>query len=132
MVIAALRRLDETAAPVLPVAEPALRGLTGTLASSSSSSSSSSGLGPAAAAASPAVDHRPVAGPPPAAPAPRTAVTSGHAWTAEADEELRDAVDAGVGLEELCDHLELTPDVVSVRLEQLGLRLGEATLGFGS
>ncbi len=125
MVIAALRRLDETAAPVLAVAEPALRGLTGALRSATTAP------GQAAAAVSPAVDHRPVAGPPPAAPAPRTAVTSGHAWSAEADEELRDAVDAGVGLDELCEHLELPPDLVSVRLEQLGLRLGEATLGLG-
>ncbi|GAA1905941.1 ATP-dependent DNA helicase [Lapillicoccus jejuensis] len=118
LVLSALRRLDETAAPVLPVAEPALRGLTGTLGAE------------AAAAVVAAAAPKPVAGPPPVAASSRTAVTGGHAWTAEADEELREAADSGVDLDELAEHLELEPDVVAARLEQLGLRLGEATLGF--
>ena len=118
LVLSALRRLDETAAPVLPVAEPALRGLTGTLGAE------------AAAAVVAAAAPKPVAGPPPVAASSRTAVTSGHAWTAEADEELREAADSGVDLAELAEHLELDAAVVAARLEQLGLRLGEATLGF--
>ncbi|MEP6798561.1 MAG: ATP-dependent DNA helicase [Lapillicoccus sp.] len=120
MVLAALRRLDEIAPPPLPVAEPARRGVTGAVA----------GTSMAAATAAP-VDPRPVAGPPPVAPSTRTAVTSGHSWTDEQDAELRDAVEAGVALDELVDHLELEAPAISVRLEQLGLRLGEPTLSFG-
>ena len=123
MVMAALTRLDEIAPPPLPVADPALRGIAGAVEGTSMAASLSAG--PAA------VDHRPVAGPPPSATSTRTAVTGGHAWTADQDAELRDAVEAGIDGDELADHLELDPEVIAVRLEQLGLRLGEPTLSFG-
>ena len=101
MVLAALKRLDEVAPEPVPVAEPALRGVTGV-----------------------------VAGPPPVAPSSRTAVTGGHAWTGEQDAELRDAVEAGIDLDDLSDHLELPAETVAARLEQLGLELGGATFSF--
>lgn len=65
--------------------------------------------------------ERPSAGPPPVARSPRTAVTGGHAWTQRQDEELREAVEAGVGIEEVAERLELAPDLVTARLNQLEL-----------
>ncbi len=64
---------------------------------------------------------RPVAVAPPVARSPRTAVTGGHAWTQEQDEELRDGVEAGVPTEALAEHLELAPDLITTRMNQLGL-----------
>ena len=110
-VLAALSRLDAMAPPPEPVAEPAARGLGG---------------------ASPMVvtDLRPKAGPPPVPESPRTAVTQGHAWTPAQDAELRDAVEAGIDLEDLVDHFELPETAIAARLEQLGLDLGDPQLGF--
>ncbi|NHI18094.1 ATP-dependent DNA helicase [Phycicoccus endophyticus] len=102
LVLGALRRLDETAPPPLPVAEPTLRGLTGAVA------------GTSMAAAAPPV-------PPDAA---RTAVTRGHAWGAAEDEELRDGVALGLTSEELAESMELPLDVVRARLDGLGLQAG--------
>jgi ATP-dependent DNA helicase DinG len=62
---------------------------------------------------------------------PRTAVTGGHAWTDEQDAELRDGVESGCTLEELADHLELAPDLVTARMTLLGLELSDApTMSF--
>ncbi|QFG68042.1 ATP-dependent DNA helicase [Ornithinimicrobium pratense] len=97
LVLGALRRLDATAPEVLPVAEPGARGIGGA-----------------------PLPTDPV----PVARSPRTAVTGGHAWSDAQDEELRDGVEAGVPLEELCEHLELAPDLVTARLNQLGLKVG--------
>ncbi|MGD8199841.1 ATP-dependent DNA helicase [Ornithinimicrobium sp. W1679] len=97
LVLGALRRLDETAGEVVPVAAPTARG-----------------LGGAAAAGPVAVDV-------PVARSPRTAVTGGHAWSTEQDEELRDGLEAGITVEELAEHLELAPDLVTARINQLGL-----------
>ncbi|MGZ4746265.1 MAG: ATP-dependent DNA helicase [Oryzihumus sp.] len=114
MVLAALKRLDETAPEPLPVHEPALRGMSGAVEGTS--------MGEAA---------RPVASAPPQARSPRTAVTQGRAWSAEEDEELRDGVDAGLSVEELADHFEVEPAVVAARLSLLGLEAsGAATLSF--
>jgi ATP-dependent DNA helicase DinG len=117
-VLAALRRLDETAPPVLAVHEPALRGVTGAVVGTTMGRTGED-----------AVEHpRPVADDPPAAQSPRTAVTQGHAWTAEADEELRDGVELGLSLEELAESLELPTDVVEARLKGLGLELADAAM----
>ncbi|MGB3762355.1 MAG: ATP-dependent DNA helicase, partial [Ornithinimicrobium sp.] len=64
---------------------------------------------------------RPVAVAPPVARSPRTAVTGGHAWTQDQDEELREGVEAGVPTEALAEHLELAPDLITTRMNQLGL-----------
>ena len=72
MVLGALRRLDEIAPPPLPVADPALRGLTGAVPGTSMGS---------AERAAPEPDERPVAEAPPPPESSRTAVTGGHAWT---------------------------------------------------
>lgn len=116
LVLAALRRLDEVAPPPLPVADPALRGLAG-------GAHAADGAAAASDTSHPAVDHRPVAGPPPVPASARTAVTGGHAWTVEQDSELRDAVEAGIDLDDLVDHLELPVDAIQARLDQLGLAL---------
>jgi ATP-dependent DNA helicase DinG len=116
MVLAALQRLDETAADPLPVHQPALRGVTGALEGT---------------AMGDADDARPVAEHTPVARSPRTAVTGGHAWTDEQDAELRDGVESGCTLEELADHLELAPDLVTARMTLLGLELSDApTMSF--
>jgi ATP-dependent DNA helicase DinG len=97
LVLGALRRLDQVAPEVVPVVQPGARGIGG--------------------APLPTDDV-------PVARSPRTAVTGGHAWTDEQDEELRDGVGSGVSLEELCEHLELAPDLVTARMHQLGLEVG--------
>ena len=120
LVLGALRRLDETAPPVLPVADPALRGLRGSVVGSSMSTSA-----PAEG------DGRPVAQPPPPPESARTAVTQGHAWSVQQDEELRDGVELGLTDEELAESMELPLTAVQARLEGLGLEAGTSpTLGF--
>jgi ATP-dependent DNA helicase DinG len=115
-VLAALRRLDETAEPPLHVPEPALRGLAGPLTGTTMGRTGED-----------AAEHpRPVALDPPPAESARTAVTAGHAWTAEADEELRDGVELGLTVEELSESLELPEAVVEARLRGLGLELSPA------
>lgn len=64
---------------------------------------------------------KPVAVDPPVARSPRTAVTGGHAWTEEQDEELREGIEADVPIEDLAEHLELAPDLITSRMNQLGL-----------
>jgi ATP-dependent DNA helicase DinG len=114
MVLAALTRLDQIAPEPLPVHEPALRGVAGAVEGTSMGQ-----------------PGRPVAGAPPVAPSPRTAVTQGRAWSAEEDEELREGVDAGLSLEELVDHFELEEAVVAARLSLLGLEVsGAAKMSF--
>jgi ATP-dependent DNA helicase DinG len=113
LVLGALRRLDETAPPPLPVADPALRGLSGAVAGSS--------MGTAA----PAGAHgRPVAEPPPPPDSARTAVTHGHAWSVQEDEELRDGVELGLTVDELAESMDLSSDAVQARLDGLGLEAG--------
>ena len=109
VVLAALGRLDAAAGQeVWPVAEPGSR----------------------AAGASGKVVAAPVQPPRPAtatatagpmAESPRTAVTLGHAWTEELDDELRDGVEIGCSLKELAEQLELAEELVSARLAGLGL-----------
>ena len=125
LVLNALKRLDATAPPPLEVADPALRGLTGAVKGTSMGDAEVRGEVDA-------TDTRPVATAPPVAPSARTAVTQGHAWTDEEDEELRDGVELGLDLEELSESLELPADVIAARLDGLGLEAGVgATLDLG-
>lgn len=124
LVLNALKRLDETAPPPLDVADPALRGLTGAVKGTTMGDAEVKGEVDA-------TDTRPVATAPPPAPAARTAVTQGHAWTDQEDEELRDGVELGLDLEELSESLELPSEVIAARLEGLGLKAGAgSTLSF--
>ncbi|MFQ6172723.1 ATP-dependent DNA helicase [Oryzobacter sp. R7] len=126
MVLAALRRLDETAPPPLPVAEPALRGLTGAVAAPAGDTARG------ATSATPAPDERPVAEAPPPPESSRTAVTQGESWTAQDDEELRDGIELGLTVDELAESMERAPDAVAARLAGLGLEPGQGpTLTFG-
>ncbi|MEO7069937.1 MAG: ATP-dependent DNA helicase [Nostocoides sp.] len=125
LVLGALERLDKVAPTVLPVAAPALRGLTGALAGTSMGSADGAEHPRPAADARPTPDRRPVADPPPVAESSRTAVTQGHAWDEEADEELRDGVALGLTLQELAESLELSEEVVGARLHGLGLEVGD-------
>jgi ATP-dependent DNA helicase DinG len=117
MVLAALKRLDETAAEPVPVREPALRGIAGVV--------DGIPMGGEDEDDRPA-DDRPVAGDPPVAGSPRTAVTQGHAWTSEQDTELREGVELGLTLDELADHLELDQDVILARVNLFGLELSDS------
>ena len=124
LVLNALKRLDETAPPPLEVADPALRGLTGAVKGTAMGDAEVKGEVDA-------TDTRPVATAPPPAPAARTAVTQGHAWTDQEDEELRDGVELGLDLEELSESLELPSEVIAARLKGLGLKAGAgSTLSF--
>jgi len=118
MVLSALARLDETADPPLPVAEPALRGLTGAVAAALGDTDRG------ADAAAPVPVERPVAEAPPPPDSARTAVTHGHAWTEQEDEELRDGIELGLTLDELSESMELPVEAVSARLGGLGLEAG--------
>ena len=109
MTLAALRRLDESAAEPLPVHEPALRGTAGAIDDSVLGHPSGD------------VADQPIADAPPVAPSARTAVTKGRAWTPAEDEELREGVDIGLTLDELASHLDLLDDVVATRLAMLDL-----------
>jgi ATP-dependent DNA helicase DinG len=55
-------------------------------------------------------------------------VTSGHAWSDEQDDELRDAAESGMQLDELVDHFELPEETIAARVEQLGLTLATGAL----
>ncbi|KGN39079.1 ATP-dependent DNA helicase [Knoellia subterranea] len=124
LVLNALQRLDQTAPPPLDVADPALRGLTGAIKGTAMGDAEVKG-------AVDATDTRPVATAPAPAPSARTAVTQGHAWSEQEDEELRDGVELGLDLEELSESLELPKDVIAARLEGLGLEAGTgSTLSF--
>jgi ATP-dependent DNA helicase DinG len=117
MVLAALKRLDETALEPLPVREPALRGVAGVV--------DAIPLGAEDEDDRPA-DDRPVAGDPPQAGSVRTAITQGHAWTSEQDDELREGAELGLTLRELADHLEVDEDLIAARLKLLGLELSDS------
>ncbi len=117
MVLAALTRLDETAAEPHAVHEPALRGIAGAV--------DGIPMGGPDEDDRPA-DDRPVAGDPPVAGSPRTAVTGGHAWTSEQDTELREGVELGLTLDEMAEHLELEDDVILARLSLFGLELSDS------
>jgi ATP-dependent DNA helicase DinG len=118
MVLAALKRLDETAAESLPVHQPALRGIAGVLEGTSTGGEDEDDRLPA--------DDRPVADDPPVARSARTAVTQGHAWTSEQDSELREGVDLGLTVKELAEHLELEAGVITARLSLFGLELWDS------
>ncbi|NYE02872.1 ATP-dependent DNA helicase DinG [Kineosphaera limosa] len=119
LVLGALTRLDESAAPPLPVADPRPRGRTvappaaaptGEHPEPPTSESSGAGESPGVIATG--------------APAPvssRTAVVDGHAWDEEADEALREAGESGVDAETVAEHLDLPVEVVQARGRQLGL-----------
>ena len=117
MVLNALKRLDATAPPPLEVADPALRGLTGAVKGTAMGDAEVSGDVDA-------TDTRPVAAAPSPAPSSRTAVTQGHAWTEQEDEELRDGVELGLDVEELSESLEMPSELIAARLEGLGLKAG--------
>ena len=124
MVLSALKRLDATAPPPLEVADPALRGLTGAVKGTAMGDAEVSGDVDA-------TDTRPVAAAPSPAPSSRTAVTQGHAWTEQEDEELRDGVELGLDVEELSESLEMPSELIAARLEGLGLKAGAgSTLSF--
>ena len=97
LVLGALRRLDQDAPPPHET--------TSTTSAPSATSATT----------------RPVAPDPGPAPSVRTAVTKGHAWTPEQDEELRDGFESEIPLDELADHLELDVEVVAARASALGL-----------
>ena len=124
MVLAALKRLDETADEPLPVHEPALRGMAEVIDGASMGGRAGDEADQGIIDAS--MVDAPVAESPPVAPSARTAVTQGRAWTSVEDEELREGVDLGLTLDELASHLDLSGDVVASRLALLDLVVSDA------
>ena len=144
LILKALARLDENAPPIRAVAEAGTRSTKApTKKPATSQQSGQAGADAASEARREEARSRALAAAqaagvsgmgtasalqaPPPKPAPveesaRTAVTDGHAWTAEADEELREGIGMGLTLDELADHLEMSEDAVVARCEQLGLR----------
>jgi len=123
-VYAALRRLDEVAPPPLPVLEPSARSLGG--AAGTAGMGGAEGAGPASAAP---VGHPAPEQTAPAEPAPAGSVASSDSgWTREQDEELRDAAEAGIDLDDLVEHFERPAEAITTRLRDLGLELGPPRL----
>jgi len=114
MVLAALKRLDETADEPLPVHEPALRGMAGAIDGTMGGGSADDEA------------DQPIADAPPVPRSARTAVIQGRAWTSAEDEELREGVDIGLTLDELANHLDLVTEEVAARLALLGLEVSVA------
>ena len=114
LVLGALRRLDETAPPPMPVADPARRGLTGAVVAG----------GVAASTDADGAEHpRPVAVDPGPAGGARTAVTKGEGWGQQDDDELRDGADLGLTLEELVRQSGRSAESVRARATALGLEV---------
>lgn len=112
LVLGALARLDAGAADVVPVIEPATRNLKSAPTVRPHEPGESEHPAPVAGAASTGA---------PVAPAARNAVTGGYPWNDDEDEELRDAVEAGISAEEAADHLGIPLEAVRTRAAQLGL-----------
>ncbi len=142
LVLQALRRLDDTAPPVLPVDTPAKRDvavMSGRSApehrASAPQAAESVSSGPMVAEPSepepatesvtsvtealPPVDDEPQVT---TARAPQDG-PGGDVWSDEADEELREAAQIGLTLQELADHLDLPEERVAARVDELGLTL---------
>lgn len=119
LVVGALRRLDESAPPVLPVHEPTPRTLSGTTALPTAAVSVPS--------AEPSVEPRPSAQPQPAAAASPDvgADGAGPGWSGQEDEELRDGLDLGLDPATIADQLERPADEVEARIAALGLTISE-------
>jgi ATP-dependent DNA helicase DinG len=133
MVLAALRRLDETAAPPVAVAATAGSAGSGDGADSGGADSDGADSGGAdsdgAASDGAASDGADSGGAASGTVAPDGA--GAPAWTPEADEELRDGVELGLSVGELGESLDLAPDVVAARLQELGLGASQhPTLSF--
>jgi ATP-dependent DNA helicase DinG len=121
LVLAALGRLDEAAGEaVWPVEEPGSRAA-GKAQSAAGTRGSAAKVAEVVELVALGESVQPE--PTPAADSARTAVTLGHAWTSEQDEELRDGVDIGATVHELAEQLELPPEMVVARLAGLGLSL---------
>jgi ATP-dependent DNA helicase DinG len=128
-VLAALRRLDETASPALQVHEPALRGVTGALVGTAAGRTGEDAAEHPRPEATTTAEAMTSTAARTTAEATTTTQATAGPWTAETDEELRDGVELGLSVPELAESLELPADVVGARLAELGLEAtGAATL----
>lgn len=128
LVLQALARLDQTAPPPRPVAEPGRRTPGG---EPPPEVSDVAGTTAESVDADGAAHAKPVATDPPPAPSARTAVTLGHPWSDQEDEELRDGVEMGLTVEELAESMEVPEEVIQARLDGLGLTVStEPQLSF--
>jgi ATP-dependent DNA helicase DinG len=100
--LAALRRIDASAGPLVPVRDPVPRG---TVAEQPA--------GPPTTG--PVVDANPTP------TSTRTAVVAGRAWSAVEDEQLREGVQVGCTVEDLADQFDCPPATVAMRLAMLNL-----------
>jgi ATP-dependent DNA helicase DinG len=105
--LAALRRIDASAGPLVEVRDPVPRGTTPVQAAGAATSGQSK--------------VQPGVGVSPAPVSTRTAVVAGRAWSAVEDEQLREGVQFGCTVEELADQFECAPATVAMRLAMLNL-----------
>jgi ATP-dependent DNA helicase DinG len=105
--LAALRRIDASAGPLVEVRDPVPRGTTPVQAAGAPTSGQTTG--------------QPDVGDSPAPVSTRTAVVAGRAWSAVEDEQLREGVQFGCTVEELADQFECAPATVAMRLAMLNL-----------
>ncbi len=130
VVLDALRRLDASAPPVVPVLD--LRDQRGSAPVSQATATDTDGDADPDGTTSvdgqgrneptgPAV----VATDAPVPASSRTAVTAGQSWTPELDRELAEAAELGLTLEEVADHLDLEVAAVAGRIRTIGLHLLE-------
>ncbi|WP_245852013.1 ATP-dependent DNA helicase [Mobilicoccus massiliensis] len=149
-VLQALRRLDESAEPIVPIAAPPMRGVvagetehppapgaqddatdagdaTATTEKASEAVTTDAPTAPdsrtavTGATATTEKASEAVTTDAPTAPDSRTAVTGGHSWTRADDEELKDGRDLGLDAGELAEHLDIPIEAVESRLKLLRL-----------
>lgn len=119
--LAALRRIDASAGPVVPVVDPVPR-LTPTAQRAAAPTSGSATPGPepvstgAAAAQGRAAQGRAAQG-----RAAQDRAARGRAWSPAEDEQLREGVGVGCTLEDLADQFDCEPAAVAMRLAVLNL-----------
>jgi ATP-dependent DNA helicase DinG len=109
--LAALRRIDASAGPPLPVLDPVPR------VKPADQRSRGASTAPARPARGATADPSPS----PAPVSTRTAVVQGRAWSTVEDEQLRDGVGVGCTLEDLADQFDCEPATVAMRLAMLNL-----------
>jgi ATP-dependent DNA helicase DinG len=109
----ALRRIDASAGPLVPVRDPVPRVTAVDQPARPPASGQTTGQTPE--------QTGPDVGANPTPMSTRTAVVAGRAWSAVEDEQLREGVRVGCTVEDLADQFDCAPATVAMRLAMLNL-----------